>query len=466
MSATLAEPAARPYRPPAPIPFTKPLSSLGMLLALRANPVATWGAWAFEMPITSAKTVLGHITVVSAPEGVKHVFVDHAANYVKDDLQLRVLRPGLGDGLLTAEGEAWRRTRRTLAPLFSPRAVEKFTQAMDDKARAQVERLLGQSDEARVNVGAEMARVTFEVLTVTLFSDVIHTSQEKFAQAFSTYFNNQGRLDPLDMLKAPDWIPRFSRFATKPALDFFSAQVKEMIDRRRALIASGGTAPRDLLTLLIEAADPETGKGLSEAEIGSNIVTFMGAGHETTANTLSWTIFLLSKHPDARDAVEREADGADAIPLDEWPDRLPMIRAVIEEAMRLYPPAASLPREAVEADEIMGTKIPKGSVVVVSPYVIHRHRRLWSDPDLFRPERFLPGAREKIDRHAYIPFGAGPRVCIGQRFAMYEAVIVLTRLMQRLRFAMAPGEGVTPLQRVTLRPAPKLEMLMTRRALG
>lgn len=460
---TVAAPLARPYRPPAPIPLVKPLSSLGMLLALRKNPVAAWGQWNFEQPITQARTVLGHITVVSAPEGVKRVFVDNAANYVKDRLQLKVLRPALGDGLLTAEGDVWRRTRRTLAPLFSPRATESFTQAMADKAAAMVARLDTLAEGARVNVGAEMAKVTFDVLTATLFSDVIGASPEKFADAFSAYFNSQGQLDPLDMLNAPEWLPRFNRIAARPAVAFFNAQVTEMTARRRAAIATGQPVPRDLLTLLLEAADPETGQGLSEAEVGANIITFMGAGHETTANTLSWTIFLLSKHKEARDAVEHEIDGADSIPLNDWPERLPLTRAAIEEAMRLYPPAASLPRAPLADDEILGRKVPKGSLVVISPYVIHRHKLLWKDPDLFRPERFLPGARENIDRHAYIPFGAGPRVCIGQRFAMFEAVIVLARLLQRFRFQMAPGEGVTPLQRVSLRPAPKLEMLMRRR---
>ena len=455
---------SRPYRPPAPIPRATPLSSLGMLLALRANPISTWAKWDFEVPIGAARTILGHLTVVSAPAGVKHVLVDNAANYAKDRLQLKVLRPGLGDGLLTAEGEVWKRTRRTLAPLFAPRAVDGFAAAMRGKAAAMCARLAARADGARVDVGAEMARVTFEVLTVTLFSDVIGTSQDRFASAFATYFESQGRLEPLDILNAPDWIPRFNRFATRTAVEFFNAQVKLMIASRRALIARGEPAPRDLLTLLLEAADPETGQGLSEAEVGANIVTFMGAGHETTANTLSWSIFLLSKHADVREAAEAEADGAEGIAPAECVERLPLIRAVIEEAMRLYPPAASLTRAAIDEDEVLGRKIPKGSLVVVSPYVIHRHKLLWDEPDFFRPGRFMPGAREGIERFAYIPFGAGPRICIGLRFAMIEAVLVLSALLRRFRFAMPPGEGVMPVQRVTLRPSPKLEMLMTRRA--
>ena len=461
MSAATA--LARPYRPPAPLPLTKPLSSLGLILGLRDNPVATWGIWNFEQPVISVKTIIGHLTILSAPAGIRHVLVDNAANYVKDELQRRVLKPGLGEGLLTAEGEAWRRTRRTLAPVFAPRAVEAFTGAMRECAEAMAARLAARLPASgaavRFDMTAEMTRITFEILTQTLFSNAIDTSPAKFAGAFTTYFESLGRISPLDMLKAPDWIPRVGKWFARPAIAFFEEEVKRIIATRRALLASGKPAPQDLLTLLLAAADPETGKGLSEAEVGANIVTFIGAGHETTANALQWTLFLLSKHPEVRAQAEAEADGANDIPLTEWPERLPMIRAVIEEAMRLYPPAATLTRAALAEDEVLGKKIPAGSTVIISPYVIHRHRLLWQDPDLFRPERFLPGNRETIDRFAYLPFGAGPRICIGQRFAMYEAVIVLAVLLRHLRFDMAKGEGVTPVQRVTLRPSPKLEML-------
>ena len=454
---------ARPYRPPAPIPHAKPYGSLGLLLALRRNAIEIYGRWNFEQPVIASTSILGHITMISAPEGIRHVMVDNAANYVKDRLQRSVLTPGLGEGLLTAEGDAWHRARRTLAPLFSPRSVESFAPAMLAKAQAMVARLLRQPDGARIDMSAAMTRVTFEILTATLFSDAIETDAAAFAQMFTRYFENIGKISPLDMLDAPAWIPRLGKLQARPAIAFFEGQVKSIVQKRRALMARGAVAPRDLLTLLLQAADPETGQGLTEAEVGANIVTFIGAGHETTANALQWTLFLLSKHPEARAAAEAEADGAEGFALHEWPQKLPVLRAVIEEALRLYPPAASMSRAALADDEVLGHKIPKGSMVVISPWVVHRHKLLWSDPDLFRPGRFMPGQREKIDRYSFIPFGAGPRICIGQRFAQFEMVIALAVLLRSLRFAMPKGEGVMPVQRVTLRPSPKLEMLMTRR---
>lgn len=465
--AGIAPASPRPYRPPAPLPRTRPLSTLGFMAALRANPVTTWGIWNFEKPITSGKSVLGPMTGVSSPAGIRHVMVDHVANYVKDRLQLRVLKPGLGTGLLTAEGEAWKAARRTLAPLFAPRTVETFVGAMQAKSQAMVARLLERAEGSRVNISDEMTRVTFEILTHTLFSDAIDGTPEEFGRAFTLYFENQGKLSPLDMLNAPDWIPRFNRMRAQPSITFFEERVKAIIAKRRKLIATpGAPVPRDILTLLLEAADPETGVGLSEAEVGANIVTFIGAGHETTANALAWTLFLLAKHPHAQAEVAREAAQAESLAPVDWLDNLPMTRAVIEEAMRLYPPAPTLSRMALADDEIEGVKIAAGSTVIISPYVVHRHRTLWSEPDYFRPERFLPLARDQIDRYAFIPFGAGPRVCIGQRFAMHEAVIVLATLARHVSFTMPKGESVMPLQRITLRPAPRLEMLLSRNGAG
>ena len=191
------------------------------------------------------------------------------------------------------------------------------------------------------------------------------------------YFETAGRLDPLDALGLPDWIPRLSWFTRRPAVSFFEEEVARIIARRKEEIAAGA-APPDLLTRLIDAADPETGIGLTDQEVGANIVTFVTAGHETTANALGWALFLLAKHPVARARAESEAAAAEAHPLAEWPERLPFVRAVIEEAMRLYPPAATLTRRAEGADLIGDLVVPKGALVVISPYVVHRHRKLWT----------------------------------------------------------------------------------------
>jgi cytochrome P450 len=457
MSAATILTPGRAFRPAAPIPHAERLGPLRLLLALRENPAAAWGIWHFEEPVVQARTVLGDTVVFSDPAAIRHVLVDNAASYPKDDLQRRVLAPGLGEGLLTAEGETWKRVRRTLAPLFSPRAVESLAGVMRDRAVRAARRLAAEPKGTRIDVSAEMTRVTFDILSGTLFSDGIVSDADRFAEAVTGYFNTVGRLSPLDAIGAPDWIPRLSRLRGRPAISFFEAEVARIIARRQGEIA-GGNAPDDLLTRLIRAADPETGVGLTEAEVAANIVTFIAAGHETTANALGWTLYLLAKHPDVRARAEAEAATADAHPLAEWPERLPFLRAVFEEAMRLYPPAATLTRQALADDMVEGVKVPKGALVIVSPYVVHRHRMLWRDADFFRPERFMPGERETINRFQYLPFGAGHRVCIGQRFAMLEAVIVLAETLCRVRLDWPERRAVMPVQRVTLRPEPGLVM--------
>jgi cytochrome P450 len=213
------------------------------------------------------------------------------------------------------------------------------------------------------------------------------------------------------------------------------------------------------LTLLLEAKDPETGEGLDEEELRANIITFIGAGHETTANALTWSVYLLSQSPEWRARLGAEANRELAVGAPETlAERLVETRAVIEETMRLYPPAATLTREAIEPDMLAGRRIKQGMRVVISPFVLHRHRLLWNDPDLFMPERFLGEAREKIDRFAYIPFGAGPRVCVGASFALQEACIVLAHFMQAFRFEHVETHAIVPVQRVTLRPKDGMPM--------
>ncbi len=445
----------RRRRPPAPVPREQPLSRLGLAWALNRNPLTIWTRRHFEEPVLQGEGLLGFGTIVSDPAAIRHILVDNAENYRKDALQRRVLSPGLGDGLLTAEGESWRAARRTLAPLFTPRQTAAFAERMLAAIDRRLARMSRRRPGSVLRVDRQMTALTFEVLAETLFSNSIPGGAAEFGQAITLYFETLGRLHPFGLLDLPDWLPRVGRGQAGPALTFFSEQVTTIIEARRALMRERpNEVPRDLLTLLLEAADPETGRGLSETEVAANIVTFIGAGHETTANTLTWALFLAQTDAAVRARLEAEAQSAfaaSACALELLP-RLVFTRAVIEEALRLYPPVPSLSREAIGDDEVAGQAIPKGSLVIISPWVLHRHRRLWSAPDLFQPDRFLPEYREAIDRYQFLPFGAGPRVCIGQGFAMQEAVLALSSLVRRFRFHVAPGYDVSPVQRVTLRP--------------
>lgn len=463
---SVANVSPRLFVPPFPPRLEKPRSALSTVLTLRRNPLEIWGKIAFEQPFWVGKSFLGMRAMAHHPAAVRHVLLDNAANYRKDELQLRILSPGLGDGLLTAEGEAWRGQRRALAPLFSPREVAGFTGAMQTVADAAVARLKRRRDGAVTEVGEIMARVTLEMLEQTLFSQGLGREPSAFQHAVTRYMDTFGRLDPLDLLGAPAFLPRIGRWRGRDTLKFFDEAVDGIVKPRRAMIEAGRAPPRDVLTLLLAARDPETGRGLPEASIRANIVTFINAGHETTANALTWTLYLLSQAPDWRERAEAEADEAFDPDRPDSFEGCVVLRAVLDEAMRLYPPVALLSREAIADDTILGERVPAGTIVLISPYVLHRHRSLWEDPDAFDPSRFLGERRERVDRFAYIPFGAGPRVCIGMAFALQEAIIVLANLLRVFRFDLVEGASVKPRQRVTLRPGEGMKMHLRRRESG
>ena len=461
MSATTFPEKTR-FRPPVPAPLREPLGLFAFLRAVRANPVATWMEDHFTAPIVAAEGAMGRVTVVSDPELIRRVLVENAANYRKDDLQRRVLAPGLGNGLLTAEGDEWRLQRRTLAPVFSARTVRGFSEAMN-AAGARLARRLVRRDGARVDVALEMTRVTLDVLERTIFTHGLPSDPDALGRAITRFLEAVGPIDPLDVFGVPAFVPRIGRLRARPAARFFEEVVDALIERRRVLIARD-EAPRDLLTLLLAAQDPETGEGLTDLEVKANIVTFIAAGHETTANALTWALYCLSQDEEAAERLRAEVDAAGTGEGGFAVEDLPFARAVVEEAMRLFPPVPFLSRQAKAEDRLGRIKIPRGSVVMVAPYVLHRHRMLWDDPAAFVPERFLGAAREGIARFAYLPFGAGPRVCIGQGFSVQEAVIVLAHVARAVAFALpADHPPVTPLHRVTLRPANGLGMQVTRR---
>ncbi len=431
---------------------------------MRRNPIETWTKAHFELPIIVGPSILGMTAVVNDPAAIRRVLVDNATNYRKDALQKRALGPALRDGLLEAEGEEWRVQRRTLAPLLTPKTVDSFAPAVNAAAEDFVNRLMHLCEGLVLDVQLEMARVTLDVLGRTIFSDGIERDFDEIAFAVSRIVATVGRLDPFDILDFPEWIPRLGKLGGRQAQAFFSSLVESLIARRKRLLARNkGSAPRDILTLLLEAQDPQTGAGLSDPQIKSNIQTFIAAGHETTANALTWSLFLLSLSEEWRAILADEASAVLSGPVEEYAARLVATRAVIEEAMRLYPPAPSMSREAIGPDDLAGKRIKKGTLVMIVQWVLHRHRLLWEKPDCFDPRRFLPGARENVDRFAYLPFGAGPRVCIGASFSLLEAVIILAHIMRSFSFELKKNHAVMPLQRITLRPKGGLPMILRRR---
>jgi cytochrome P450 len=432
-----------------------------LLATLKRNPLECWSEQHFCEPIATVRLPIGQVLLVHEPSAIRHVLLDNAANYRKDPLQRRVLSAGLGDGLLSVEGEQWQAQRRTLAPLFARRTVTSFAAPMQSAAQDLVERWRRFGSGCVIDVAAEMTLVTLNVLALTIFSDGISGDLDEFRRAMNAYFAVIGRIGALDLFGVPDFVPRPGRARLRETLGYFENLIDGLIERRRqALVQSPDHAPADLLTLLLRALDPSTQRPMTLAEVKSNILTFLSAGHETTANTLTWSLFLLSQSPEWRARVEAEVDREMAGPAEGLAERLVVTRAVIDEAVRLYPPIAALSRIAHGPDLVGGHQVKRRTLIVIAPYVLHRHKKLWDRPDVFDPSRFLGDKRQEIDRFAYMPFGAGARTCIGSTFALQEATLVLATLVRNFKMRLAPDARVWPMLRITLRPENGMPLLI------
>jgi cytochrome P450 len=434
------------FRPIAPKQLKEPLNLPQLLWQTWRDPLTIYHERQFQEPFVYSEGPLGAILNVTAPEGVKHVLLDNAKNYDKGDFQRRLLGPMVTDGLFLADGEQWRKQRRLMAPMFTPTRLAGLAQRMLGVCER---RIATWPRTGVVEIDREMTGITFEIISDILFSNMLGGEAADFERGFNSFVETAGRISPLDLLGAPQWIPRLNRMMGAGATAFFEQRVAKLVADRRAMIESG-KAPDDLLTALLNARDDENGAGLTEHEVLANVLTFIIAGHETTARALGWTLYLLARTPHYQAHLHTEADGFDLANA-EWQASMPWTRAALDESMRLFPPAPTTLRIAHEADVVCGQAIPAGAMVVISPWLIQRHRKRWDDPSAFKPERFLPGAREKIDRFAYIPFSGGPRICIGAAFAIQEAMIALAVILRRFDVVALGDAEAMPTQRLTLR---------------
>lgn len=458
-----------PFIPPAPVPRTTPPSRFEIIRTVMRNPLELWGEPSFRLDWLKTKFFNERTVIVNHPGLVRHVLVDNARNYRMAEIRQLVLRPILRDGLLTAEGETWKRSRKAMAPVFTPRHARGFAEQMLEQSRAFTGRYEQAADNAEVrDIAVDMTELTFDILSATLFSGQVAGSEEEFAGDIDRLLSSMGRIDPMDLLKAPSWLPRVRRMLGKPILAKFRGIVEQtMANRQQLMRTDPDNVPEDFLTLLIRLHGPD---GLTLGEIEDNIITFIGAGHETTARALGWTIYCLANSPADRQKVEAEIDEVLAREPDpvKWLDAMPWTRAAFEEAMRLYPPAPSINRAAIADDEWHNGEgetvtIEAGTTVLVMPWTLHRHTKLWDQPGAFIPSRFLPENRDKIDRFQYLPFGVGPRICIGATFALQEAVIALGVLLSRYRFDCTEKTKPWPMQKLTTQPEGGLPMRVSRR---
>jgi cytochrome P450 len=449
-----------PFVPPAPTPRKTPPSTLEMIRIVYRNPLELWGEPSYNEPYISVTGIGGPLVIANDPALIRHVLVDNAKNYRMATVRQKILRPILRDGLLTAEGDVWKRSRKAMAPVFTPRHIFGFARPMLERSLAFAERY---EAGGTVDVATDMTMLTYDILAETLFSGEIAGEPGSFASQIDRLFETMGRVDPLDLLRAPDWLPRLTRLRGRKTMAYFRKIVADTITMRSERMKSApDEVPEDFLTLLLRAEGPS---GLTRGEIEDNIITFIGAGHETTARALGWTIYCLAEAPWEREAIEREIDAVLAREPDpvKWLDAMPLTRAAFEEALRLYPPAPSINREPIVPEQWRDLYIPPKAAVLIMPWTIHRHRKLWDRPDAFMPSRFHPENRDRIDRYQYLPFGAGPRVCIGASFAMQEAIIALAVLMSKYRFNTTPETRPWPVQKLTTQPEGGLPMTVERR---
>lgn len=429
-----------------------------LLPALRRDPLAMLAGLTNRYgDLVSVPLPRGNrIFVVTRPELVAQVLVGHQAGYRKARTY-KPLTELLGNGLLTNEGADWARQRALVQPMFARRHLDAFAPAMVDAA-ARTAR--GWADRAVVDVAEEMSALTLDVVGRALFSTDLTGKAAAMGPALATVLEAFVKVvrSPLFAL-VPDYHrwPTPNRLRARGAEAHLRAVVDDLVARRRARPGHEGT--EDLLDMLLAARD-EAGAPMAEQQVRDELMTFMLAGHETTANALSWTFMLLSQHPDARKCVEDEVDevlsGRAATAEDVG--KLEWTTAVISESMRLYPPAWMIEREAAAPDELDGVRVAPGAIVATPPYLIHRHPEHWPNPEGFEPERFLRDSARERHRFAYLPFGGGRRQCVGSGFAMLEAVLMLATLTQRFRLDLVPGFRPQLAPTVTLRPAGAVPM--------
>ncbi len=431
---------------PVAVPLARqPLGMLKSLAAARNNVLSIIPYIATQQPVVSGTTgVRWHMLM--DPDAIRRVLLEELENYPKSDVTKNLLRPAIGESLFIAEGAHWRWQRRAAAPVFSHRNVSALAPVMSAAAEASLARIEA-ADKCASDIYAEMVRATFDITaSVTLSGSALFSSDEVH-RAIDAYIAAAGKLSLFDILGLPMWVPRPSRVMAGASLKQMKTIADDAVNSRRS--AGAGDVP-DLLDLLLEGEDPETGRSMSTAELRDNLLTFIVAGHETTALTLAWAFYLCAFDQGVQDKARAEAQsalqGRTATAAD-LPN-LPYCRMIIDEALRLYPPAALVSRTAQAPDTLAGREVKKGDTVMIPIYALHRNALLWDDPDAFRPERFA----EKPRRYAYLPFGDGPRICIGASFALQEAVIILATLLAKRRFSPVQGKTPDPVMILTLRP--------------
>jgi cytochrome P450 len=434
--------------PPHIAPPPRPLNRLAFMARFVRNPLLVVPQAAYEQDFVPFGGAV-QVAWVTEPGLIKSILLDQRETFRKL-VQIRVLGPLLGKGILTSEGNEWKWQRQTSAPMFRHQELATFVPAFVRATHDLLARWRRSPAGSTHDIERDMTHLTFDVISDTLLPSADATVGAAIERS-ARLFQRAGAWSLLyTVANAPRWLPRPGRRSQRQATFMLRAAVAAMLREQR----DAPKARDDLMRRLMQARDPETGTPMNDEQLIDNLLTFYLAGHETTAKALTWTLYLLARSPEwtsaLKDEIARVTGGAPVTA--KHIDRLALTQQVIKESMRLYPPVPVLSRQAV-ADTALGPHAVSAGMSLVMPiYAIHRHRARWRSPDVFEPTRFAPDEEAKISRYQYMPFGAGPRICIGMAFAMIEATTMLATLLQSARFGAVDGHKPLPVARVTLLP--------------
>lgn len=452
--------ASRALTPPRVIPPTRPQGRLVFAANFLRNPLASIPEAVYEEDFVLYDKGRVPLVWITDPAAIKMVTLDRRDDFSKV-AQKRLLGPLLGNGLLTAEGQEWKWQRQTAAPMFRHQDLFAMVPPIVQATEAYIATLSRDpSGEARA-VDRDMTSVTFDVISATLLpggttemGHAIETSTEKFQAS-------TGWMLLFALLNVPAWVPRPGGATRQRGIHLLRSSVLSLIAQRRGM----ATKPDDLMQRLMDSKNPETGQQMSDEQLIDNLLTFYLAGHETTAKALTWTLFLLSRAPEWEERLLAEVQqvvGEGPVKA-EHIDKLVLTQQVLKESMRLFPPAPQFGRLALKDCNFGPHTVKAGTQVMIPIYAIQRHKKYWTNPDQFDPTRFEAAKEAKISRYNYMPFGAGPRICIGMAFAMMEATAILATLIRGAHFKVSPDHNPEPISRVTLVPKGGMPMHVTRR---
>jgi cytochrome P450 len=452
------------FVPPYPDRPARPLSVFSGMRMARQNFLSIWPEECFRFDMFTMPVLARTVYVCNSPDTVVKALIENHEAFERKSPQMRhALEPLLGDGLFISDGATWRARRRLVSPIVHASNLPIFAPIMAEAASELAKRWHELASPQPIDVLAAMANLTAEIICRTVFGrrlGMAYTSE--IVAAFSEYQRRINQLDLVYLFGLPDWLPRYQPRATRRAAQRIHGVLDRVIRSAREQARNGDAS---MITLLLDAKDPETGDPLDDLALRNEAATIFMAGHETTANSLAWTWYLLSQSPEVEARLHAELDEVLGGRVPTFADlpRLVYTRAVFDEAVRLYPPVPLLARQATRAERIRRWTIEAGSLLIVVPWLLQRHRKYWDQPDAFVPERFLPDAGGRHDRRAYLPFSIGPRVCAGAAFGLSEAILCIATLAQKARLRLAPGAVVKPVCRLTLRPGDALPMILTPR---